>query len=218
MTILEAIKHFMFPLLLIFGALASIGISVWQYRIHDNGIQFSNLLTGESITFNYACNHFPYNWMRPFKIKFAGDIEDAYCGYSEASTSYRLALACSTVIGAVLLILNHDTESSKLFQFWGIFSVSVLWYAATVADTIALIQGSRGCLESFQRYNDNMTCESASYGITVAVDVWMSFLVCLCWVYAGKATGDTKFGFPAESVPKVKVTLATEQEDSLDRF
>lgn len=67
------------------------------------------------------CKTFPYNWMRPFRLKYANYF-DAACGYSETNTGYRLALACITVIGGALLIWYHKNEGTKVATYWGLFT------------------------------------------------------------------------------------------------
>ena len=103
MAIVDTLKPFLFSILLICGGIVSIGISAWQFEIHDNGLQFTDAVTGDLLSFKYVCNHFPYNWMRPFQVKI-DNYDDAFCGYSESNTAYRLSLACTTVIGGALLI------------------------------------------------------------------------------------------------------------------
>ena len=192
---MDAVKPFLFTLLLISGGIVSIGISAWQYSIQDNGITFLSGTTGKQESLTTICTHFPYNWMRPFRMSVQGHSNDAYCGYSAANTGFRLALACATVIFGAALVVLRSTTDIKLVTYWGLFVVSVLWYAASVADIIAFIQGSQGCSESLKdNFIDDsidITCNSSEYGITVAVDVLMSFIMCFCWVLAGKSLQET---------------------------
>lgn len=222
MAIIDTIKPFLFSILLICGGIVSIGISAWQFQNVDNGVQYENLENGDLMSLKQMCKTFPYNWMRPFKLKF-DNYDDAACGYSEANTGYRLALACATVIGGALLIWYRTNEESKVATYWGLFVASILWYAASIADIIALVQGTEGCIQGYQKYNDFITCDSASYGITIAVDVLMSVLLCLCWVLAGRESGDAVFAAPgantaAASPSRLSASAPPAKAEALDRF
>lgn len=222
MAIIDTVKPFLFSILLICGGIVSIGISAWQFQNIDNGVDYVNLESGDTMSLEKMCKTFPYNWMRPFKMNF-DNYDDAACGYSEANTGYRLALACATVIGGALLIWYRTNEDTKVATYWGLFVVSILWYAASVADIIALVQGTEGCIQSYQKYNDFITCDSAQYGITIAVDVLMSVLLCLCWVLAGRESGDAVFAAPgaaAAARPSLSSSASAPpaRAEPLDRF
>jgi hypothetical protein len=177
----ESLKPYFFTIMLVCGGIVSIAISSWQFQIDDKcNIDWYNG-DGTPESFTSLCNSFPYNWMRPFSVSYKDD-DSCACGYSKPNTGFRLALACITVLGGVWLYMYKDKEDTKFITYWGLFAISILWYSASVADIIALVQGGAAC-DNFS--GSDLKCGTAQYGITIAVDVLMSATMLACWVMAG---------------------------------
>jgi hypothetical protein len=85
----------------------------------------------------------------------------AKCGYSDPNTFYRLTVASLTFIFGALLLLDYfDGMPTKIY--WTLYLVGVLWYGATVADTIALWSAAEVCEDSWGK--SGFKCYSAIYG------------------------------------------------------
>ena len=161
---------------LIVGSIVSIAISAWQNESDSNGLDAT--YNGETGDF---CDTYPYNYLRPNRFTYNSGGDRIYCGYGEGNTGYRLTVACCSFVSFVLLMfafqmtfLQIETVRSSI---WLIFSI--LWFTVTVADISSLANGSLACMEFASNYDGNMgaKCELTDYGITVAVDLMMSFLV-----------------------------------------
>jgi hypothetical protein len=186
-TMFDALKPFLFTFLLISGGIVSIAFSSWQFQVKgDSDLQFIYLQSGEKVDFDYVCNHFPFNWMRPFRVTADG-LSSSLCGFSEANTGFRLALACVTVLAGVWLVFHKNVENAKLYTYWGLFAVMVFWLAASVADIIAVLQGGKSCQQGLAEYSDGfLNCDTAEYGITIAIDILMCLIMFACWLLAGR--------------------------------
>ena len=182
----SAYKRYGLAAMLVACGLASIGISSWQFQVKDNGVDF----TTESL--KEICSHFPYNWLRPFAFTIDNTSDSVYCGYSEGNTGYRLAIAILTIFGGIGMAVDKEDAFQKI-AYWGLFGSSVLWYAATVIDIMALVQGSKGCTESWESEGTGITCDSSAYGITIALDFVLSILMCLAWLFQGMGVKDDAF-------------------------
>ena len=158
----------------IIGALCSIGISSWQFQ------SSSEDYFGYGSFKDNVCDKFPYDYLRPFHIKFDGSDADFYCGFSDINTGFRLSIAILTILFlGFLLYLKRIRESDQpgfMTRMFHKFSVSfqiLLWYAALVLDSAAIGTGQLACDESFS--DDNSDCSGTStYGVSIAVD-----LICL---------------------------------------
>jgi hypothetical protein len=178
---LDKFKPYLFSILLIVVGGISIAISVWQYQVKGDGdLVFTFYPSGEEVNFEYLCNHFPYTWMRPFKLYSDGQ-GDSVCGYSAANTGYRLALACLSIIAGIWMIFHTKIEGAMVYSYWFIWAMKIFWFAALLADIIAIIQGSKACNNGIAKYGGGFDCGTAQYGITIALDALNFIIMFYCW-------------------------------------
>jgi hypothetical protein len=63
--------------------------------------------------------------------------------------------------------------------------LSILWYSATVADAVAVVNASAACNDSWGKESSggvSIDCNGEDYGITIAVDCAISITVLVLWI------------------------------------
>ena len=80
-----------------------------------------------------------------------------------------------------IAFIFDQVMENKTFLYWSLFVLSVLWYSATVADSVSLSNATLACQDSWHDTN-GYDCNGDTYGVTIAVDVLISLMLLVFWV------------------------------------
>ena len=204
MSCLSALSKFAILGLLVASSLVSIGISAWQFQsaeknytfYDDNGTAVTNFVS-------QICNAYPVEYMRPWKIictpsNCSGDY--AYCGYSESSTGYRIAIAVCTIFVGALLGMNFMGKSGE--TPYVLATLLIAWIGVTASDSALLANASASCSAQMKlASNQNNACSMSQYGITIAVDVGATILAGFAYILVdGADNAGVKLGGGSNTV------------------
>ena len=193
MSCLSALSKFAILGLMIGSSLVSIGISSWQYQSAEKNYTFYDE-NGKVVTdfVSQVCNAYPVEYARPWKIictpsYCSGDY--AYCGYSEGSTGYRIAIAIITVIVGALIGLNFLGKNGE--NPYVLATLLAAWIGVTASDCALLSNASSSCSAQMQlSINKNNACSMSEYGITIAVDIGATVIAGFGYFLLGDAADD----------------------------
>lgn len=125
----NAIRGLMAAVLI--GCIISVGISAYQYKSDGNGVftQFAPFNNWEK-----GCQTSPFLYMAPFSFSYSygSTTSTGYCGWSEANSAFRLAIACFSILMVPVLFFNTVVS---YFASMIILTLSLLWFCALVLDS-----------------------------------------------------------------------------------
>jgi hypothetical protein len=182
MSFFDKLKHYSSGICLLAIAIISISFSSYQFKYDDNGNQWTpswrdicNDSPGSMLrrklafsTINF--NHLPILLFLAFSVKISGQDKPSYCGYSNANTGYRLAIAILTLFFAISFFFDvYDNRPLLLSGIY--FGAHSLWFFALGLDINSLANGQSYCKDDFTSINGgDVTCNNSVYGITISID------------------------------------------------
>ena len=168
----------------------SIGFSAWQTK---NSVGSFKTIGDMMPNFNWndsVCTATPYVYLSPFQFTFSWNGKSyntpSYCPWPVGNTTFRL------IVGTVYLIFNvsvfWETAFSRTFASPLLFLFALLWYSSFVVDAQSLTASTQACTNGFGKgtvftslADFTLVCDNTSYGVTVALDLLMFFLVFIIW-------------------------------------
>jgi len=115
-----------------------------------------------------------------------GSSGDLYCGYAVENTSWRISLACFSM----LVILACFRDNWFIFNYGEhlLFFISICFYSAFIIDIANFTNGSTECTHAFfidkatlEAQHLRFDCNMGTYFITVAIDLFCALLFLLIW-------------------------------------
>jgi len=165
---MDTAKRFITGATLFSAAVISIGFSSWQFQNDDGGISWTP-------SWNDICTSFPNDMLRPISVTISD--KTSYCGYSNGNTGYRLTVAIITLIFSVGIFLQFFEERQMILNaiYWSLYS---LWFLASGLDIVAVANGQAACNDSLTSLSgSSSTCSNSVYGISIAIDIAICFVI-----------------------------------------
>eukprot|EP01040_Poterioochromonas_malhamensis_P007679 gene7679-8292_t len=165
MSFFDSAKRFASAITLLSASIISIGFSSWQFQYDTGDLKWF------PESWDDICTSFPIDMLRPVVVGIKGsDDKPSYCGYSNANTGYRLAVALITLFFSVAIFFRVFEERPAILSasFWGLYS---LWFLAAGLDVVSIANGQAACQEDeFTVSGGTKECNNSIYGITIAID------------------------------------------------
>jgi len=178
-------------LLLLTGVttIISIGFSAWQTESDPGSFKIIGDLQPNFNWKDQYCTATPYQYLSPFQFTFnVGGVsynKPAYCPWPLGNTTFRF------IVASFYLVFNvgvfWDTAFSRTLASPLFFLFALLWYSAFVVDSQSLTASTEACTNGFgsgtiSAYSGlTLICDNTTYGVTVAIDLLLFFLVFIVW-------------------------------------
>ena len=170
-------------------AVISIAFSSWQTQGNEGDFKVVADAIPNFKWWDSVCDATPYQYLSPFKFTFnlAGKSYDnpAYCPWPLGNTTFRLIVGCLYLVFGISLY--WDTAFTRVFASPLLFLFALLWYSSFVVDAQSLTASTEACTNGFGDGTISsikgltIICNNTHYGITVAIDLILFFLVFVIW-------------------------------------